>query len=216
MPIILVPPIDPATFLLFCLACLALAITPGPDMLYIATRSVGQGRAAGLASLLGITAGCMIWAIATALGISGLLMALPAGFAVIKVAGAAYLLWLAVQAVREPGARTAGLRLVPQSSARLFRQGLLTNLFNPKVAVFFLALFPQFVDPRHGSTIAQILILGAVLNVIGFLVNGVVILLASRAGSWLARNPIYGRIQRWLMGTMFAGLAMRLLLEERR
>src|SRR5229473_1462425 len=119
MPIILFP-IEPATFLLFCLACLTLAITPGPDMLYIATRSVGQGRAAGLASLLGITAGCMIWAIATTLGISGLLIALPAGFAVIKVAGAAYLLWLAVQAVREPGASASGLRLAPQSSARLF------------------------------------------------------------------------------------------------
>lgn len=208
---------DLNTLALFSLACLALTATPGPDMLLIATRSIGQGRAAGFATLAGIQAGTYAHALAAALGLSQLFLLVPIAYDVVRFAGAAYLLFLAWQAF------TAKTLLVPMASGRharpasqMFRQGLLTNLLNPKMALFVLALFPQFVEPARGWVAVQVLILATVLNAIGLVVNGIVILAASRAGSAMFERGALRRWPHYLLGTVFAGLAIRLALDGRR
>src|SRR5262245_45074437 len=206
---------DVATLALFATACLVLTATPGPDMLLIASRSVSQGKASGFATLAGIQVGTYCHALAAALGLSQLFLLVPVAYDVVRYAGAAYLLWLAWKTVRADGtafAPTGSLRHFPVGT--MFRQGLLTNLLNPKMALFVLALFPQFVQPEAGSVALQIMVLATVLNAIGIVVNGVVILAASRIGRLFARG---GRWRRWpqiLLGTVFAGLAVRLAFDS--
>lgn len=205
-----------ATLALFSGACLALTATPGPDMLLIASRSVSQGRAAGFASLAGIQLGTYCHALAAALGLSQLFVAVPAAYNAVRFAGAIYLLYLAWKTVR-----AKGTALAPQASMRrvdigqVFRQGLFTNLLNPKMALFVLALFPQFVRPDAGSVIVQILILATILNFVGLLVNGAVILTASRLSKRLSSTEKPSRLPQYLLGGVFAGLACRLALFAR-
>ena len=209
-------PVTASTLVLFAGAALALALTPGPDMLFCLSRSIGQGRRAGFASLFGILAGCYVWAVATALGLASMIALVPAAYHAIRLAGAAYLAWLAWQAFTQADGLKVAAAGPAVPAARLFRQGLTTNLLNPKVALFFLALFPQFVDPARGSTFWQILALASVLNVIGFAVNGAVILAAGRFAEFLGQRPGVARFQRWFMGTVFGGLALRLAIETDR
>ncbi|WP_134047092.1 LysE family translocator [Paraburkholderia caballeronis] len=205
-----------ATLALFSGACLALTATPGPDMLLIASRSVSQGRGAGFASLAGIQLGTYCHALAAALGLSKLFVAVPAAYDAVRFAGAIYLLYLAWKTVRASGAT-----LAPQTSMRqvdigqVFRQGLFTNLLNPKMALFVLALFPQFVRPEAGSVVMQILVLATVLNFVGLLVNGAVILTASRLSKRLLSTRKPSRWPQYLLGGVFAGLAFRLALFAR-
>ena len=208
---------DFSTLALFAAACLALTATPGPDMLLMASRSISQGRASGFATLAGIQAGTYCHALAAALGLSQLFLAVPLAYDVVRYVGAAYLLYLAWQAFRSTGtalAPTAGLRRYPIGS--VFRQGLLTNLLNPKMALFVLALFPQFVQPSAGSVALQIMLLATVLNLIGVLVNGAAILTASRLGRAFSGRKRWRRAPQFLLGTVFAGLAVRLALDGRR
>jgi threonine/homoserine/homoserine lactone efflux protein len=208
---------DLSTLALFAVACLALTATPGPDMLLIASRSASQGRAAGFATLAGIQVGTYGHALAAALGLSQLFLLVPIAYDVVRYAGAAYLLYLAWNAFRSDGTvlnAATGLRHIP--AWRMFRQGLFTNLLNPKMALFVLALFPQFVHPESGAIAGQILILATVLNLIGLVVNGVVILAASRIGRALSGLGRFRRVPQVLLGTVFAGLAARLVLDERR
>ena len=175
---------DLSTLGLFAIACLALTATPGPDMLLIASRSASQGRAAGFATYLGIATGTYCHALAAAFGLSQLFLAAPIAYDVVRYAGAAYLAFLAWKAFRSNGTTLAPVAGLPRySQARIFRQGVLTNLLNPKMALFVLALFPQFVHPEAGSVASQILLLATMLNLIGLVVNGVVILTASRIGA---------------------------------
>ena len=202
---------DLSTIGLFAIACLALTATPGPDMLLIASRSASQGRASGLATYAGIAAGTYCHALAAAFGLSQLFLAAPIAYDIVRYAGAAYLAWLAWRAFRSDGTAFAPVAGLPRySQGRIFRQGLLTNLLNPKVSLFVLALFPQFVRPEAGSVAAQILVLATVLNLIGLVVNGVVILTASRIGAALSRRTRFRRAPQILLGTVFAGLAARL------
>jgi threonine/homoserine/homoserine lactone efflux protein len=208
---------DFATLTLFAAACLALTATPGPDMLLIASRSVSQGRAAGFASLAGIQAGTYCHALAAALGLSQLFLVVPVAYDIVRWAGAAYLLYLAWKTLRSEGtllAPTATLARHPVG--RIFRQGLITNLLNPKMALFVLALFPQFIQPDAGPVTVQILVLATVLNLIGLGVNGVVILTASRLGRRLARAGRWQRLPQVLLATVFFGLACRLAIADRR
>lgn len=205
-----------STLALFAAACLALAVTPGPDMLLVASRSAAQGRAAGFMALAGILAGLYCHALAAALGLSGLFLAVPYAYDAVRYAGAAYLAYLAWQAFRGGAAspdappQAADPARRKTAAGQAFRQGLVTNLLNPKVALFVLALFPQFVRPETGSVAGQILVLATVLNAIGFAVNGAVVLAASRVGAALMGRGRFGRAPQYVLGTVFAGLAARL------
>ena len=208
---------DLATLALFAAAALALCATPGPDMLLIASRSVSQGKASGFATLAGIQVGTYCHALAAALGLSQLFLIVPVAYDVVRYAGAAYLLYLAWQAFRSSGvmqAPAAGARRYPIGV--VFRQGLLTNLLNPKMALFVLALFPQFVDPAAGSVAVQIMLLATVLNLIGIVVNGAVIMTASGIGRVFSARTRWRRTPQILLGTVFAGLAVKLAFDERR
>jgi threonine/homoserine/homoserine lactone efflux protein len=206
-----------ATLALFSGACLALTMTPGPDMLLIASRSVSQGRAAGFASLAGIQAGTYCHAMAAAFGLSELFLAVPMAYDLVRLAGAAYLLYLAWKTFRavpaENGSTPSGRRF---TLVTIFRQGLLTNILNPKMALFVLALFPQFVQPQAGAVAVQIMVLATVLNLIGLMVNGVVIVFASRFSQRLRGGRRPSRLPQYLLGSVFAGLALRLALVGRR
>lgn len=205
-----------ATLGLFSGACLALTMTPGPDMLLIASRSVTQGRSAGFASLAGILAGTYCHALLAALGLSQLFLAVPVAYDVVRFAGAAYLLYLAWKTLRAspmsiaPAANEARL-----SVQKIFRQGLLTNLLNPKMALFVLALFPQFVRPQDGAVALQILTFATVLNFIGLIVNGVVILSASQLSQRWAGRRHRSRTPQYLLASVFTGLAVRLAIASR-
>src|SRR5688572_28865713 len=207
---------DTNTLLLFMTAALALNVTPGPDMLYVIARSVGEGRAAGIISSFGIAAGCLVHTLAVALGLAGLLRAVPIAFEVVKWMGAAYLVWLGVRALRKHGVAAEHATVAAASKAAIFRQGMLTNVLNPKVALFFLAFLPQFVDPERGPVALQLISLGLLFNTSGTLVNILVAVLASGAGAWSRRQFGESAVLRRVTGVLFIGLGVRLALVERR
>ncbi len=162
---------DPGTLALFAAASLALLVVPGPSVLYIVTRSVAQGRRAGVVSMLGVQVGGLVHVAAAALGVSAILSSSAAAFTVVKVAGAAYLVWLGIQRLLRAGDTDLGM-LPPVSRARLFRQGVVVNVLNPKTAMFFLAFLPQFVDPDSGAAALQVLLLGGLFLVLATLSDG--------------------------------------------
>lgn len=207
-----------SSLLAFGLICLGMVLTPGPNMIYLISRSICQGRVAGLISLGGVALGFMVYMLCAALGITALLMAVPFAYDALKLGGALYLLYLAWQAVK-PGGRSAfQLRELPQDGPRrLFMMGFVTNLLNPKVAVIYLSLLPQFIVPDgHGSVLAQSLVLGFTQIMISVSVNALIALSAGSIASFLAAKPLWQLVQRWLMGTVLAGLAVRMALEGRR
>jgi threonine/homoserine/homoserine lactone efflux protein len=210
--------LDFSTIALFAVACFALTATPGPDMLLIASRSATQGKASGFATLAGIQAGTYCHALAAALGLSQLFLAVPLAYDAVRYAGAAYLLYLAWKSFRSAGtafAPTTGLPHYPIGS--VFRQGLFTNLLNPKMALFVLALFPQFVHLEAGNVAVQIMTLATVLNLIGIVVNGAVILTVSRLGRAFSRaSGRFRRLPQVLLGTVFTGLALKLGFDGKR
>lgn len=203
---------------LFALASVLLALTPGPNLLYLVSRTLCQGRTAGLVSLAGTTSGFLFYAVSAALGLTAVFAAVPVLFDVVRWAGAAYLLWLAWDAVRPRG--SGGLfalrDLPPVRPASLFRTGVITSILNPKVALFYLALFPQFVDPTRGSVLAQSLVLAAIQIVIDALIDSLFVLAAARVARWLSERPVWVTVQRWVLGGVFAGIAMKLALDTRR
>lgn len=209
--------LDFHTIVLFSLACLALTATPGPDMLLIASRSIAQGRYAGFATLAGIQVGTYCHALAAALGLSELFLLVPIAYDAVRYLGAAYLMFLAWQAFRLNSLPApAACEAQHHSSLVMFRQGLFTNLLNPKMALFVLALFPQFVRTDGGAIGLQLMILATVLNAIGLVVNGVVIVAASRIGASFIKDSGLVRWPQYLLGTVFAGLALRLAFEGKR
>ncbi len=204
-------------WLLFSGAALLIALTPGPNMVYLLSRSICQGRQAGVISLFGVMAGFLVHMTAAAVGLSALFMAVPMAYEVLKWAGALYLLYLAWQAVK-PGARSPfEARDLPQDSPRkLFAMGFLTNLLNPKIAMFYLAIFPQFVSPEHGSVLVQSVVLGVTQIGLSFGVNLSIALSAAHLARWFQHNPRWLAVQRYVMGGVLAALAVRLATEQRR
>jgi threonine/homoserine/homoserine lactone efflux protein len=203
------------TWLLFCVACIALAATPGPNMLFLVSRTLAQGRVAGLVSLAGTSTGFAVHAVAAALGLSALLAAVPLAYDVVRWAGALYLAWLAVATWRasdERDPRIAAPRVPP---ARMYRQGLVTSLLNPKLAVFQLALFPQFVDPARGSVLAQGLVLAATQLVIVVAGDSACVAAATGARRWFAARPGFSRWSKRALAGVFAALAARLAAQSR-
>ena len=207
---------DFSTIMLFAAASVVLTATPGPDMLLIASRSVSQGRTAGFLTYAGIALGTYCHALAAALGLSQLFMTVPIAYEIVRWAGCAYLLYLAYKTIRQEGLSfSPTLALKRLSGQRIFAEGMATNLLNPKMALFVLALFPQFVRPEGGSIIWQMLLLATVLNGIGLLVNGAVILLGSHIRTGLAGLVRFPKLPQYLLATVFAGLACRLALGSR-
>ena len=201
----------------FALAALVLVVTPGPNMIYCISRTLCQGRAAGLMSLAGVLLGFLVHLLAATLGLTALLMAVPLAFDAIRLAGAAYLLWLAWQAVKPGGAGPFQARDLPvDPPATLFRMGFLTNLLNPKVAMFYLSFFPQFLDPERGSVLLQSLQLGAVQIGVSGSVNALLVLGAGAITAFLSRSRGWLLAQRWVMGGVLAALALRIAFLDKR
>jgi threonine/homoserine/homoserine lactone efflux protein len=207
---------DAQSLLLFAGAGLLLNVTPGPDVLYILGRSLSQGRSAGVVSALGIGAGCLVHVTAAALGLSALMLALPGAYDLVRYAGAAYLVWLGVRALRSSAGALQLQALAAVSLRRIFWQGALTNALNPKVALFFLAFLPQFADPARGPLAPQILLLGAIFTVNGTLVCVAFALAASRLGAWLKTRYGVTRLLDRATGVLFIALGVRLALLDRR
>jgi threonine/homoserine/homoserine lactone efflux protein len=200
--------------LTFLVAALALNFAPGPDMLYVIGRSVGQGRKAGVVSALGIFAGCWVHILAAAVGIAALLRSSPLAFNVVRYAGAAYLVSLGAKMIIQRS-RLEAQQLPSETLSNIFRQGVITNVLNPKVALFFLAFLPQFVDARRGSVALQILFLGVVFNLGGTLVNLGVAYAGGTLGDLLRRSPRFALVQKWFTGMVFIGLGARLAWQRR-
>lgn len=202
---------------LFALAALVLVLTPGPNMIYCISRTLCQGRGAGMLSLAGVLLGFLAHLLAAAFGLTALLMAVPMAFGLIKAAGAAYLLWLAWQSVRPGGAGPFQPRELPADPpGKLFRMGLVTNLLNPKVAMFYLSFFPQFLHPDQGNVLLQSLQLGAVQIAVSGSVNALLILGAAGITAFLSKSRGWLAAQRYLMGAVLAGLALRIALLEKK
>ncbi|WP_407530365.1 LysE family translocator [Methylobacterium oryzisoli] len=194
-----------------------MVLTPGPNMIYLISRSISQGRAAGLISLIGVGLGFVIYMLMAVFGITALLLAVPFAYDALRLAGAAYLLWLAWGALKPGGRSPFQVRDLPKDSPRkLFLMGLLTNLLNPKVALLYLALLPQFIDPAQGSVLVQSVLLGSMQIAISLSVNALIALAAGTLAGFLGTRPTWLRLQRWLMGTVLAGLAVRMVSEAHR
>ena len=208
---------DLSSLLAFAAIALGMALTPGPNMVYLISRSICQGRTAGLISLGGVALGFVVYMLCAAFGITALLLAVPFAYDTIRMAGAVYLFWLAWQAVRPGGRSPFEIRTLPEDSPRrLFVMGLLTNLLNPKIAVMYLSLLPQFIDPLKGSVLVQALVLGTVQIVLSLSVNAAIAVSAGAMATFLTRRPSFAMVQRWVMGTVLAGLAVRMASEARR
>ncbi|VVD60760.1 lysine transporter LysE [Pandoraea pneumonica] len=206
-----------ATWLAFALVALGMALTPGPNMMYLISRSLCQGPAAGLVSLGGVALGFVVYMISAAFGITALLFAVPFAYDVLRFGGALYLGWLAWQALKPGGRSPFEVRALPRdSNRRLFLMGLFTSVLNPKIAMLYLALLPQFVHPEHGSVLTQSLLLGTTQIVLSVLVNSSVALSAGAISKFFAQRPAWLRIQRWLMGGVLGALALRMATEARR
>ncbi|MEJ5152065.1 LysE family translocator [Comamonas sp. MYb396] len=204
-------------WLAFGLISLGMVLTPGPNMVYLISRSICQGRVAGLISLGGVALGFVFYMLCAALGITAIVMAIPYAYDALRIGGALYLLYLAWQAVKPGGRSPFALRQLPQDSPRkLFAMGFLTNLLNPKIAVMYLSLLPQFITPAQGSVFSQSMVLGFTQIVISISVNAAIAMLAGSIAVFLASRPSWVQLQRWLMGTVLAGLALRMLTEARK
>lgn len=203
-------PVEPWVLLAFVPAGLALNLTPGADMMFTLAQGLKGGPRAGMAANAGIAVGGMVHTLVAALGLGAVVAAHPVAFDVIRWGGVAYLLWLAVQSLRAGPMAVRG-DVAARSLGRVFVDGLMVNLLNPKVILFILAFLPQFVDPAR-AVLPQFLVLGLVFSLGGFVVNGVVAVFAGGAGQRLAGSAVFARWLGRVGAVIFAGLALRLAL----
>ena len=197
-------------------AALALNLTPGPDMMYVTARSVSDGRRAGVVAAFGIGAGTLAHIAALALGLAALLAAVPLAYDALRIAGAVYLALIGVQLLLRPRATSATAAVAPASLQTIFAQAVVTNVLNPKVALFFLAFLPQFVEPAAGPAAAQIVVLGLLFDVQGTVVNVAVALLASGTTRRLRANAGAVSLLQRLTGAIFVALGARLAVAANR
>ena len=205
-------PVDLLTLLAFLPAALALNLTPGADMMFVLAQGLKGGARAGMAANLGIALGCFVHVVIAGLGLAALLQTHPAAFEVIRWGGVFYLLWLAVKSWRAGPPQPDKVASAP--ALKIFRDALMVNLLNPKVALFILAFVPQFVTPSR-AVLPQFLILGLVICAGGLVINGLVALFAGRIGRRLAQSPAFARVMNRISAVVFAGLALRLAVMER-
>jgi threonine/homoserine/homoserine lactone efflux protein len=205
------------TLLTFGFVALGLALTPGPNMIYLVSRSITQGPAAGVVSLGGVALGFVFYMLCAAFGVTALLLAVPYAYDALRFAGAVYLLWMAWQTIKPGGRSPFQLKkLALDGPRKLFAMGFVTNLLNPKIAMLYLALLPQFIDPAQGSVLTQSLALGSIQIAISVSVQTMITLAAGSIALFLGTRPTWMLVQRWLMGTVLAGLAVRMAVEAKR
>ncbi len=197
-----------STLLLFVGAAFTLVVTPGPVVLYVVARSLEQGRIAGLVSVLGAAVGALVYIFAAALGISALLASSVVAFSIVKYLGAAYLIYLGVRKLLSKAVATSTGDVTPQPLHKIFVEGIVVNVLNPKSAIFFLAFLPQFVAVSKGNIETQILVLGALFIVIGLLSDGLYALLAGSFGTWLKRSRRFLNIQHYVSGSIYVLLGV--------
>lgn len=199
---------DSSTLTLFVASAVILLVTPGPAVLYIVARSIDQGRLAGLVSVLGISVGTLVHVAGAALGVSAILVSSALAFTVVKAAGAVYLVYLGIQKLRTPVERAQIETVAAQPLGPIFRQGVIVNLLNPKLALFFFAFIPQFVDPARGSVGLQMLFFGVLLVVMGITSDSAYALLAGTVRGWLRRSRAFAWGQRYVTGTIYIALGL--------
>ncbi len=202
--------------LVFALAAFAMVITPGPNMIYLISRSITQGKKAGVISLAGVVCGFLFHIIMVAFGLTAVLFAVPFTFTALKISGAVYLLYLAYNAIK-PGSKNifeTKKDLKEDKPARLFMMGFLTNVLNPKMAVFYLSLFPQFIKPEAGSVTFQCFQLGFTQMSVSFTVNFLIVISASKAAKWFSQNPAGIKVQKWFMATVLTMLAIKMFFSK--
>ena len=198
--------------LIFALAALILVVTPGPNMIYLISRSIAQGRKAGVISLTGVISGFVFHIVLASAGLTAILFAVPLAYSLLKIAGVSYLLYLAYQAIG-PNSRNifeTKNNLQEDKPGKLFSIGFLTNVLNPKVAIFYVSFFPQFIKPGYGSIMTQSLQLGAIHIIICFSVQFIIILIASKAALFFAKKPSWIKFQKYLMASILTGLAVKI------
>jgi threonine/homoserine/homoserine lactone efflux protein len=200
---------------LFMLATITLNITPGPDMMYVITRSVSEGKKQGIVSALGISTGTIFHILAVSLGLSAFLLAVPTAYDIIKYAGAAYLVYIGIRILFNKNKIEGDTAGDKKSIRSVFIQGVVTNVFNPKVALFFLAFLPQFAD-QSGNIPLQVITLGILFNISGTIVNVIVALTASRLGKILKNKLNNSSLFKWISASVFIGLGIRLALLDRK
>jgi threonine/homoserine/homoserine lactone efflux protein len=200
--------VNPSTLALFCVAALALAVVPGPAVLYIVAQSVDQGRLAGFVSALGIGVGGLVHVLAATIGLSSLLASSATAFTIVKYAGAAYLVFLGIRRLLTRETAENDIVRAPRSRRRLFVDGVVVNVLNPKTALFFIAFLPQFVDPDAGAATLQIFALGLTFVVIALGSDSLWALTAGTLGGWLKQSPAYFAVRRWVTGTVFVALGV--------
>ena len=199
---------DLTTIGLFALASILLAITPGPDMIYIITRSISQGRNAGVVSTLGVNTGILLHTFAAALGLSALIAASAVAFSIVKYAGAAYLIYLGVQTFLSKAEKFQVESIANAELSQVFRQGLLVNLFNPKIILFFLSFLPQFVDPSQGNVSLQLFLLGILFMVCTLPISLGIGLAGGQLGIWLKTRQKIQQVTKWVTGSIYIALGI--------
>ncbi|WP_038914215.1 LysE family translocator [Dickeya zeae] len=208
---------DHVHFFAFGLVALGMVLTPGPNMIYLISRSICQGKRAGFISLGGVALGFVFYMLCAAFGITAFVFAIPYAYDLLRFGGAAYLLYLAWQAVKPGGNSPFSVKDLPiDAPNKLFMMGFITNLANPKIAIMYLSLLPQFIQPGHGSVLGQSLALGCVQIFISLMVNAVIVIVAGSIAGFLSGRPSWIKAQRWLMGTVLAGLAFKIAFEAKR
>lgn len=202
--------------LLFAMAAIVLAITPGPNMLYLISRTLSQGKKAGLISLMGVMSGFLFHIVLVSFGLTAILFTIPYAYAILKWTGALYLVYLAFQALKPNSKNMFDVEqtIKTDSPRKLFSIGFLTNVLNPKVAVFYLSLFPQFIKPVYGSIFLQSLTLGTTQLIVSFINNLLIILFAARMAAFFQKQPLWVKIQKWFMGSVLLFLAFKMAISK--
>ncbi|TYP97481.1 threonine/homoserine/homoserine lactone efflux protein [Tenacibaculum adriaticum] len=197
--------------LLFGLASLIMVLSPGPNMIYLISRSLSQGKKAGIISLLGVVCGFLFHILMVSFGLTAIFFAVPYAYVTVKFLGVGYLLYLAYNTITSKNKIfDANQDLKIDKPLKLFNIGLLTNILNPKMAVFYLSFFPQFIKPEYGSILGQSFQLGIMQVIISFTINLLIVLSAAKMANWFSKKPIWLRIQKWFMASILTGLAVKM------
>ncbi|WP_109851551.1 LysE family translocator [Aquimarina sp. AU58] len=199
-------------FLVFALASLIMVLSPGPNMIYLISRSLSQGKQAGIISLFGVICGFLFHILMVSFGLTAIFFAVPYAFVIVKFLGVGYLLYLAYNTIRSGGTKIfdTDRSLKEDKPFKLFNIGLLTNVLNPKMALFYLSFFPQFIKPEYGSILGQSFQLGMMQIMISFSINFLIVISAAKMAGWFAKNPLWVRVQKWFMASVLTGLAVKI------